>query len=102
MAENCVGGEPPRMEIELSVPGMDPEVNEAMRERIADGLRRMEKIHDRIEEFVEQATSAQPDGQTKNSISSRSSGCGCSTRRGWRCWTSPRTHSLRGSGRSCQ
>ena len=65
MAEDDVGGEPPRMEIELSFPGMDPEVNAAMRERIADGLRRMEKIYDRIEEFVEQATSAQPDKQTK-------------------------------------
>lgn len=60
------GDEPGRMEIELSIPGMDPEVNAAMRERIKDGLRRMEKIHTRIEEFVEQATSVQPDGKTKN------------------------------------
>lgn len=57
---------PRRMEIELDIPGMEPEVNAAMRVRIADGLRRQEKNHGWIEKFVDKAVNRPPDTQTKN------------------------------------
>ena len=54
------------MEIELSVPGMDPAVNAAMREQIKDSLRRWEKVRPQAGPFVKKSTSRPPDKQTRN------------------------------------
>lgn len=54
------------MEIELSVPGMTPAVNSAMRAQIKDGLPRWEKVRPQAGPFVKKATSRPPDKQTRN------------------------------------
>lgn len=66
MTEDEAGREPSRMEIELSVPGMDPAVNAAMRAQIKDGLRRWEKVRPQARPFVKKAASQPPDKQTRN------------------------------------
>ena len=66
VTEDEAASEPSRMEIELSIPGMDPAVNAAMREQIKDGLRRWEKVRPQAGPFVKKATSRPPDKQTRN------------------------------------
>lgn len=66
MTEDEADGEPPRMEIELSVPGMDLDANAAMHQRIEDGLRRWDKVRPQAEPFVKKASSRPPDKQTGN------------------------------------
>ena len=66
VTEDGADGEPPRMEIKLSVPGMDPEAGAAMRERIEDGLPRWDKVRPQAEPFVKKASSRPPDNQTGN------------------------------------
>lgn len=66
MAEDEVGREPSRIEIELSIPGMDPAVNAAMRAQIKDGLRRWKKVRPQAGPFVKKAASQPPDKQTRN------------------------------------
>lgn len=66
VTEDEAGREPSRMEIELSVPGMDPAVNAAMRAQIKDGLRRWKKVRPQAGPFVKKAASQPPDKQTRN------------------------------------
>lgn len=66
MIEDGADGEPPRMEIKLSVDGMDPEAGAAMCERIEDGLPRWDKVRPQAEPFVKKAGSRPPDKQTGN------------------------------------
>ena len=66
MTADEASGEPSRMEIELSVPGMDHAVNAAMCAQIKDGLRRWEKVRPQVGPFVKKATSRPPDKQTRN------------------------------------
>lgn len=66
MTEDDAADEPSRMEIELSVPDMDPVVNAAMRAQLKDGLRRWEKVRPQAGPFVKKATSRPPDKQTRN------------------------------------
>ena len=66
MTEDEAASEPSRMEIELSVPEMDPAVSAAMRAQIKDGLRRWEKVRPQAGPFVKKSTSRPPDKQTRN------------------------------------
>ena len=66
VTEDEADREPSRIEIELSIPGMDPAVNAAMRAQIRDGLRRWEKVRPQAGPFVKKAASQPPDKQTRN------------------------------------
>lgn len=63
--DSAPDGEPPRMEIDLSITGMDPEVEAAMRERIQNGTRRWDNIRPQAEPFVANAVD-QPASPARN------------------------------------